>query len=267
MPIISEEQLSRIKSTSGTIRDASKKRPYDDIKPSKKFTNYIEYDFSKMKDSKGGFIVDEEADLPNGMTLEEWQKNQTKIVLDAPRSLNPDENPKCFECKSTEIDYEIFKVFGTRVCYPCKKKFPEKYSLLTKTECREDYLLTDPELRDDEALPHMERPNPHKTSYNNMMLYMRYQVEEFAFKKWGGESGLDDEYERRIKLRKEKKNRKFSEKLREMRKRTRTELWNKRFDRVDHSHEWGPEERIEGSNLMKRRCHECGIEIEEIAFG
>ena len=29
------------------------------------------------------------------------------------------------------------QVFATKVCRSCKEKFPEKYSLLTKTECKE----------------------------------------------------------------------------------------------------------------------------------
>lgn len=56
-----------------------------------------------------------------------------------------------------------------------------RYSLLTKTEAREDYLLTDPELKDNELLPHLERPNLQKATWNNMMLYLRYQVKEYAF--------------------------------------------------------------------------------------
>ncbi|KAK9489962.1 XPA protein C-terminus-domain-containing protein [Lipomyces doorenjongii] len=249
------------------VRDASKKRPYDSIKPAKKFTNYIEYDFSKIKDSKGGFMPDDDTSgLPNGMTLEEWKQKQQRIVIEPQRAINPEDNPKCFECKSFDIDFEFFKVFRCTVCRACKAKFPEKYSLLTKTECREDYLLTDPELRDKELMPHLERPNPHKTTYNNMMLYLRYQVEEFAFKKWGGEEGLDNEFERRVSLRKEKKDRKFADKLKQMRKRTRTETWNKRLDRVEHRHNWGPEARLADKGIAIRKCTECGMETEEIIF-
>ena len=34
-------------------------------------------------------------------------------------------------------------VFGVPVCNSCKRKNEDKYSLLTKSECKEDYLLTD----------------------------------------------------------------------------------------------------------------------------
>ena len=42
-----------------------------------------------------------------------------------------------------DIDQTFRKVFRCLVCNKCKNDKPEKYSLLTKTECKEDYLLTD----------------------------------------------------------------------------------------------------------------------------
>ena len=55
------------------------------------------------------------------------------------------EGMKCRECGSLEIDYVWDEVFKCRVCNGCKEKYPEKYSLLTKTEAKEDYLITDRE--------------------------------------------------------------------------------------------------------------------------
>ena len=60
--------------------------------------------------------------------------------------LDGGERKKCRECGSWEIDWVWEEVFGTEVCAGCKEKFPEKYSLLTKTEVKDDYLLTDREL-------------------------------------------------------------------------------------------------------------------------
>lgn len=52
---------------------------------------------------------------------------------------------KCRDCRSLEIDFVWNEVFHISVCNKCKEKYPEKYSLLTKTECKQDYLLTDRE--------------------------------------------------------------------------------------------------------------------------
>jgi DNA-repair protein complementing XP-A cells len=121
-------------------------------------------------------------------------------------------------------------MFDIRVCKTCKEKIPEKYSLLTKTECKEvsircfctsmsannqDYLLTDPELRDEDLLPHLLRPNPHASTYSNMMLFLREQVEKVAWDKWGGEEGLDAEWKRREEFKKRKKEEKFEQGLKE----------------------------------------------------
>jgi hypothetical protein len=46
-------------------------------------------------------------------------------------------NPKCKECRSIDIDHNFKKTFGCVVCNKCKNDLPEKYSLLTKTECKE----------------------------------------------------------------------------------------------------------------------------------
>lgn len=48
-----------------------------------------------------------------------------------------DENPKCKLCNSIEIDWQILNTFNCRVCFKCKQAHPDKFSLLTKTECKE----------------------------------------------------------------------------------------------------------------------------------
>lgn len=47
------------------------------------------------------------------------------------------------------------------------------------------------------------------------MLYLRFQVEEVAWKKWGGEEGLDAEWDRREEQKRQRKERKFEEGLKE----------------------------------------------------
>lgn len=58
-------------------------------------------------------------------------------------SLDPTENPKCKECNSMDLDSVFLSVFHINLCLTCKDNFPDKYSLITKTEAKEDYLLTD----------------------------------------------------------------------------------------------------------------------------
>lgn len=292
-----------------TQRDARSKeperngsfRPLDEIQPARNFTKFVDYDFSKMTDTKGGFLTAEDDphnrqlhapnqdEKPAHMTLKEWERHQLLRSLRDQKAgpyepglsvLKKEDNKVCKECGTLEIDWKWEDVFGCAVCNGCKEKFPEKYSLLTKTEAKEDYLLTDPELRDEELLPHLERPNPHKSTWNNMMLFLRYQVEEYAFtKKWGSAEALDEEFNKRESGKKKRKEDKFKSKLQELKKKTRVEAYRRSRqagggggefgDEIGkggkHNHVWGrPVQNEEG--LEVKTCIECGMEVEELEF-
>lgn len=142
----------------------------------KKFARFVDYNFSNMTDTKGGFLSTEddpfnkslsggggqgsgvnpdEPQRPKHMTEAEWERMQLLRKLQRQKAgpfepglsaiADKAERKKCRECGNLEIDWVWEEVFGCCVCGACKEKFPEKYSLLTKTECREDYLITDRE--------------------------------------------------------------------------------------------------------------------------
>ncbi|ERS95481.1 DNA repair protein [Sporothrix schenckii ATCC 58251] len=284
-----------------------------EIRPAKKFAKFVDYNFSAMTDTKGGFLSTEDdpfnkafADTSRGgngqearpahMTVAEWERMQTirnlKRLKQGPYEpglsvlAEATDQKRCVECNSLEIDFVWEDVFHVCVCNPCKDKFPEKYSLLTKTECREDYLLTDPELKDAELLPHLSKPNPHKSHWHDMMLFLRCQVEEYAINtKWGSAEALDAEFERREADKKRRKDAKFKEKLLQLKKKTRSEAYRRNAtgkgsadgetlattfgdavgNRGRHVHEWG--RAIENDNGMSvKRCISCGMEVEELEF-
>ncbi|KXT15610.1 hypothetical protein AC579_5857 [Pseudocercospora musae] len=270
----------------------------DGIRAARKFQKFVEYDFSKMTDTKGGFMTQEDDPhnktlhapnqdgKPANMTLKEWEYRQLQKRLRDQRSgpyepglsaLDAEIRKKCRECGSLEIDYQWDELLKCQVCNTCKDKYPEKYSLLTKSEAKEDYLLTDPELKDENLLPHLTKPNPHKSTWHDMMLYLRCQVEEYAFsdQKWGSAEGLDAEYERRAKETKERKEKKFRNKLNELKKRTRVDAYKKarsggggKFGDVigpgRHEHEWGRAVEDPETGMTKKTCVDCGMEVEEM---
>lgn len=260
-----------------------------------------------MTDTKGGFLTAEDDpnnralhahgqdEKPAHMTLAEWERHQLLKKLRDQKAgpfepglsslrTQQGKDAGCRECGSLELDWIWVEVFGREygsVCGNCKDKFPDKYSLLTKTEAKEDYLLTDPELRDHELLPHLEKPNPHRANWNNMQLFLRCQVEEYALseRRWGSGQRLDEEWEKRQKDKKRKKDASFKNKLAELKKRTRVDAYKRgrsgvyngdaQFgDRVGpekHEHEFGlPLETAEGATVKK--CVECGFEVEELEF-
>ncbi|PGH03599.1 DNA repair protein [Helicocarpus griseus UAMH5409] len=280
-------------------------RPLDAIRPARNFAKFVEYDFSKMTDTKGGFLTAEDDphnkalysgeknEKPAHMTLKEWERHQLLQSLRKEKAgpfepglsvFNKKEQKSCRECGSIEIDWKWEETLKCTVCNSCKEKFPEKYSLLTKTEAKEDYLLTDPELRDEELLPHLEKPNPHKATWNNMMLYLRYQVEEYAFspKKWGSPEALDAEFEKREATKKRQREAKFKSKLHDLKKRTRVDAYRRSRQAASgegagghfgddlgagkHVHQWGRLVENPETGIGVKTCVDCGMEVEELEF-
>lgn len=253
------------------------------IRPSVHKSDYIEYDFSTMQDTYGGFVSGKRLDKngrPIEMSLDEWKNQQrdkqSMVALqDDDYELPPVDYhgaPQCYECKSIELDKKMLEVFNCRVCKSCREKYPEKYSLLTKTECKEDYFMTEPELADEELFKRIVKENPHSGTFSRMQLFLRYQIEEHAFKKWGSEEKLDAEWLRREEMRKNRREKRFSNKLKEMRKKLRAEELTRNLRLIrdnKHIHDWcAPIRKVDDENNMDnvyvKRCIECGMEVEEI---
>jgi DNA-repair protein complementing XP-A cells len=111
-----------------------------------------------------------------------------------------------------------------------------------------------------------------------MMLFLRFQVEEYAIKeKWGSTEALDAEFERREAERKKRKEAKFKEKLLDLKRKTRTEVVRRQArggrggpvkfgDAIaggKHVHNWGRTvEKADGTTV--RTCVECDMEVEEL---
>lgn len=157
-------------STAETNRDGRKITGDEPLRPAGKFTKFVDYNMSAMTDTKGGFLSTEDdphnyvlggqkkaedESRPKHMTIQEWERMQLIKNLKRQKAgpFEPglsvlddvEKRKQCRDCKSLEIDFVWEEVFHICVCNKCKEKYPEKYSLLTKTECKEDYLLTDRE--------------------------------------------------------------------------------------------------------------------------
>lgn len=118
---------------------------------------YFDYDLSKMVNTKGGFLVEEgdeglDRQREIEMLREKQRAKQNAEPCACPSRLcalsscsdghivyhmDPSKNPKCSECNSIDIDPTYRAVFKILVCKKCKEDIPEKYSLLTKTECKD----------------------------------------------------------------------------------------------------------------------------------
>jgi DNA-repair protein complementing XP-A cells len=259
----------------GSKGNAARTRKVDEgeipLQRDKSLGDYIEFDLSKLHNSKGGFLIDDDDPATSAKTAEELRKakererQRLRDYAEPGISLDIQSRPVCESCGSPEIiDHPFKKVFGILVCRKCERDKPEAYSLLTKTEVKQDYLLTDAELKDEELMPHLLKANPHKATYSNMMLFCRKQVEQFAFGpgKWGSEAGLDQEFERREEEKAKKRGKKFQQGLADLRKRTRDNVWQKRKDQ-EHVHEW---EEVQVRGKATQRCTQCGYAVEVEVF-
>ncbi|KAJ2870673.1 DNA repair protein rad14 [Coemansia aciculifera] len=205
---------------------------------SKMSSGYYEYDFSKMNDTRAGFLEEDSAAAGSPE-----KKRKVVSIDDIPFNPDPSEATKCCECGSIDLDMVYLKVFKVM-----------------------DYLLTDSELRDRELFPVWEKANPHKSTWNNMLLYMRQHLELFAAKKWDGLENLDKEFERRIDEKRERKEKKYKQSVANLRRRTRVEEWEKtRRQRlnIDNTHEHVYEPIDDGS---EQKCTICGMVIEVEMF-
>jgi len=110
----------------------------------------------------------------------------------------------------------------------------------------------------------MLKANPHHSTFSNMMLYLRMQVETFAWNKWGSPEALDAEYVRREGEKKRKRGKKFEEGLKDLRRRTRETVWQRRRDE-EHKHTFGVAA-VGDDGVSKQTCSECGFEIEVEEF-
>lgn len=178
---------------------------------------------------------------------------------------------KCESChKGIEFDSQLLAHFDRKVCRRCVSLKPEKYSLLTKTESKQDYLLTDPELEDRNLFHRMEKQNPHSGTFSRMILFLRDEVEQYAFKKWGSQEKLDSEWARREERKIIIKEKKYQKQLKEMRRKTRAQEFTKKLQLQkfgkEHKHIWCVVNVDEATSCITKECKECGKRIEEIEF-
>ncbi|KXN70472.1 DNA repair protein [Conidiobolus coronatus NRRL 28638] len=239
--------------TADTDKNDTNKSTYNkkrDFASTFETSNYYEFNLTTMKNTKGGFLPADE------VQKEQLEKLKPIIINDQlPYSSDPKHQILCKECNDLDIDPLFLQIYDTKVCKPCKEKFPDKYSLLTKTEVREDYLLTESELADRDLFKIWSKPNPRKSTWNNMQLFLREQVEEFAFKK-------------RDKEKAERKDKKYKAKVSDLRKRTRVSTWKNEDSRPKvHEHDFEILEEKTEDDESQRKCKVCGVtEIYEEFF-
>lgn len=210
-------------------------------------------DLSKRRvDSKGGFMFSDE--VPSDFSAPNSPQMEPPPSEDAIFG-----GRKCQDCDAEFYESLLQKQFGLLVCESCRRVNEEKYSLATKTEAKQEYLLTDADLDEKEGgLRCIEKKNPQNERWGKMKLFLRFQVENISFTRYGGEEGLEKEIIRRAEDKLKLQEKKQRNKVSRLRKETFTGMWRKQAD--SHEHQFTEEQQKGG--VWVKRCSQCEFEVE-----
>eukprot|EP00823_Brevimastigomonas_motovehiculus_P006373 TRINITY_DN5278_c0_g1_i1.p1 TRINITY_DN5278_c0_g1~~TRINITY_DN5278_c0_g1_i1.p1 ORF type:complete len:263 (-),score=65.96 TRINITY_DN5278_c0_g1_i1:1152-1940(-) len=88
---------------------------------------------------------------------------------------------ECIKCHSLSYSHDFFNAFGVCVCRSCLKT-SDDFVLISKSEAKTQYLLSDSDFSD---LKFLSRPNKQHPSWAPMKLFLRPQVEAKSKAKFG----------------------------------------------------------------------------------
>ena len=167
----------------------------------------------------------------------------------------------CGECSAKFDTSFLCKNFSVTVCDECKD-IDEKYKLITATQVRQSYLLTDRHMIDDSTrkLSFIEKRNPRNSGWSRMKLFLECQVREKAFLVWGGQEGIEKEGKRRRELSHNIKRNKYKKELKKLR--SSLKIASASFRPVSHEHSYGLEELVDSeTDKYTKECTVCGYTL------
>nr|SVE73963.1 EOG090X0KP6 [Daphnia atkinsoni] len=183
---------------------------------------------SRLIDSGGGFFINEKE-------LEEEQQREVVITED-PAPIILSDRPHCDECEQPLHDSLLYRSFGHPVCDSCKDANDDKYSLITRTDARQHFLLKDCDLD------------------------LREPVEKRALELWETLEKIEEEKELRESKREKSKTKKFNQQVKNLRMAVRSSVYKK--ETAGHHHVFGEEKFDAERDLYYRKCSTCSFQQE-----
>lgn len=220
---------------------------------------YEELKVGANQDTGGGFFIADDDDKTDPLI-----KASTSQKKDVPVLPDTREN-ECVDCEDGFSNSFLFSNFGEKICDNCKE-MKGRHSLITRTEAKNEYLLSDVDLdKREPPLKCVLKKNPREYAHSYMKLYMRMQVEERAIEVWGSEEALEEERERREGKREGRKRKQFEKQMKDLRMQARSSYYQKRLASAAHEHEFGEEEPFENEDdpdgeYFRSICTTCGLE-------
>eukprot|EP00127_Corallochytrium_limacisporum_P002708 Clim_evm17s136 gene=Clim_evmTU17s136 len=206
---------------------------------------------STWVDTNAGFLFPEDEDGNIREEPERVIRREPPVVISA-------QEWACEECERKFLTSKLFEDFGAKICDQCRDQYDD-YQLVTKGTAQEEYVLADEDLA---SLKFIAKANPRNIKWTQMKLYLKAQVEDVAFNKWGDEMAIEEEKERRKALASNRRKNRYEKQIRDLRRQVRAgELIHLKANEQEHEHEYGPEmEDPEDPGTMVRTCKTCGHE-------
>ena len=202
----------------------------------------------RLVDSGGGFFIDDSADGASA--------SAPAPLVERPAPLHVTSRPDCDECGAPVACSFLVDSFEWPVCDPCRKEHADKYSLITRTEAKHEYILKDEDFdKREPQLKFITRRNPHNPRWGQMKLYLRLQIEERALQVWGSEEELEKQHQLRDQKKEKIKVNKFNRRVRELRMAVRSSVYKREL--TGHEHTYGEEVHNEADDTYTRTCTEC----------
>lgn len=137
----------------------------------------------------------------------------------------------------------------------------EKHKLITKSDAKEKYQLTDVDLeKRDPVLKYFSRKNPHNPRWGEMKLYLDLQVEKKALDIYGSFDEIEAKRDAKNVKKEVARRKKYQKQMNSLRKEVRSSLYTRNLS--GHEHEFGPEScKDEDNDLWSKVCKSCGHEL------
>ena len=236
------------KQTSLTTNEAYQLEKYEELK------------VGANQDTGGGFFT-----ASSSSDTDPFQQIKSAASKKALPLLADTRENECEECSDGFSNSFLLSNFDEKVCDQCKE-MKGRHSLITRTEAKTEYLLTDVDLdRREPPLRCLLKKNPREYARSYMKLYLRLQVEERALEVWGSEEQLEEERARRDAQREGRKRKTFEKAIKDLRMQARSSIFNKRLT-ASHEHTFGEEEPVDSpeddpeGEYFRQTCTSCGFE-------
>lgn len=200
--------------------------------------------YKRVVDTQGGFLQEEDV----------FKKKAKMKLIEEPAPVIAGDLTVCTECEKLFLDSYLLSTFDYACCNSCKD-MEERHNLITKTEARDLYLLSEVDITKREPiLKFIVKKNPRNKTWGDMKLYLQLQIEKRALEIWKTPEALEEERASRESKREEAKQKKYTKKMKQLRREVRSSLYTAKNG--PHVHKFGEEEQIDEDTWMKQ-CVDC----------